>query len=195
MSNQQALTRRFGAAELTVPADELFSAWLKQQLGKSINVGRDVPSIGALWAGEGGHNGGLARDADGKPYWLIVPPTEVSSFTGEWGGYGTDEPGAKSDFDGLANTIALCDSTVDHPAAQRCRQLVHEGHNDFYLPAKREGAVLYANVPELFEKVWHYTSTQCSPIIAWGQYFADGYQDYADKYDAGRFRAVRRLDF
>jgi len=195
MSNQQALTRRFGAAELTVPADELFSAWFKQQLGMSINVGRDVPSIGAPWKGEGGSNGGLARDADGKPYWLIVPPLDVSSFTGEWGGYGTDEPGAKSDFDGLANTIALCDSSADHPAAQVCRQLVHDGHSDFYLPAKREGATLYASVPELFEKVWHFLSTQYSALSAWGQTFGGGSQFYASKYYEGRFRAVRRLDF
>lgn len=195
MSNQQTLTRRFGAAELTVPSDELFSAWFKHQLGMSINVGRDVPSIGAPWEGEGGNNGGLARDAAGKPYWLIVPPAEVSSFTGEWGGYEVDEPGAKSDFDGLANTIALCDSSVDHPAAQMCRQLVHEGHRDFYLPAKREGAVLYANVSELFEKVWHLLSTQHSAGNAWIQDFDDGFQDYANKLDLGRFRAVRRLDF
>jgi hypothetical protein len=195
MSNQQALTRRFGAAELTVPADELFSAWLKQQLGKSINVGRDVPSIGAQWEGEGGSNGGLARDADGKPYWLILPPADVSSFVGEWGGYEIDEPGAKSDFDGLANTLALCESSVDHPAAQMCRQLVYEGHRDFYLPAKRESATLYASVPELFEKVWHYTSTQYSADYAWNQYFGDGGQSIASKSSEGRFRAVRRLDF
>ncbi|MGB8422239.1 hypothetical protein [Paraburkholderia sp.] len=195
MSNQQTLTRRFGAAELTVPSDELFSAWLKHQLGMSIKVGRDVPSIGAQWEGEGGINGGLARDADGKPYWLILPPAEVSSFTGQWGGYEIDEPGAKSDFDGLANTIALCESSVDHPAAQMCRQLVYEGHSDFYLPAKREGAVLYANVPEQFEKVWHLLSTQYSANDAWLQYFGAGGQYHAYKGIKGRFRAVRRLDF
>ena len=79
MSNQ-TLSRRFGAAELTVPTDELFSAWLTQTLGKSVNVGRDVPSIGAVWPGEGGVNGGLGRKEDGTPGWLIVPPIPVGYF-------------------------------------------------------------------------------------------------------------------
>jgi hypothetical protein len=196
MDNQHSLTRRFHGADLTVPADALFAAWLEKTMGTAPSVLRDVPLIGAPWPGEGGINGGLARDEVGKPYWLILPPAHVSSFEGiEWGGQGFEEPDAKSEFDGLANTIALCDSSHDHAAARRCHGIVYDGLNDFYLPAKREAAVLFANVREEFEKAWYFTSTQYSADYAWGQYFGDGYQGHATKDFTGRVRAVRRLDF
>lgn len=195
MSNQQTLTRRFHGAELTVPADDLFAAWLKQTIAQPAPVRSAVPRIGEVWPGQGGINGGLARDADGKPYWLIVAPADIGKFESiEWGGYEIDEPSAKSEFDGLANTIALVESSTPHPAAIQCRGVDFEGHRDYYLAAKREMAVLYANVRELFEG-WHWSSTQYSADNAWGQYFGDGSQDGALKDGRGRARAVRRFDF
>ena len=205
MSSEQTITHDIAGAKLTVPVDALVSAWLEQQVERSRNfkmlgesiAGRiaSVPKIGAVWPGEGGINGGLARDEAGNPYWLIVSPGDVSLQEIEWGGRGHEEPGAQSEFDGRANTLALCESSVDHPAAQRCREIAYEGHKDFYLAATRESTVLYASVPNLFEKAWYWTSTQGSADDAWLQLFDDGGQDYALKYDQGRVRAVRRLDF
>jgi hypothetical protein len=210
MSSEQTITHDIAGAKLTVPVEALVSAWLEQQVERSRNfkmlgelmigesiVGRmaSVPKIGAVWPGEGGLNGGLARDETGNPYWLIVSPGIVSFQEIEWGGRGQEEPGAQSEFDGRANTLALCESSTDHPAAQRCREIVYEGHKDFYLPALRESAALYASVKELFDKAWYWTSTQYSADIAWIQSFDDGHQSDAYKDDQGRVRAVRRLDF
>ncbi|MGI4815881.1 MAG: hypothetical protein ACRYG5_09990 [Janthinobacterium lividum] len=195
MSEQAFITRRFGDAEVKVPESALFRAWLEKEIGQpSIDI-RSVPLVGQIWAGQGGKNGGLARDIDGRPYWLILPPADVASFEDlEYGGYGVDEPGAKCEFDGLANTRALCESKTDHPAAQCSIGLIYEGHGDFYLPSKRESATLYANVPEEFEKIRHQTSTQYSADYAWNQLFVDGYQGYWFKVIKARVRLVRRLN-
>jgi hypothetical protein len=175
VSDQQVFSRRFGGAELKVPADELFSAWIKQQLGVSVNVGRDVPSIGAAWPGEGGVNGGLGRKEDGTPEWLIVPPLEVGYFKSVcYGGYGTDVPGAKSWYDGRANTKALLAASDDHQAARLCATLAHEGHSDFFLPAKLQLAQLYASLHGVIPKEWVVSSTQSSAYNAWTQGFVDG---------------------
>jgi hypothetical protein len=205
MSNEQnVLKRRLGGGEISVPEDDLFAAWLEKVTGKSrspvieVNVvplAKSVPRIGEVWPGQGGINGGLARDENGAPYWLIVSPAEIGFFDEiQWGGYGVDVPDAKSEFDGRANTVALLATTEQHPAAQKCAAVEHEGHRDYYLPAKREMAVLYANVRELFEG-WHWSSTQYSAHNAWYQFFDDGYQVNASKSNTGRARAVRRLDF
>ncbi|MCY1299411.1 hypothetical protein D9M70_489380 [compost metagenome] len=48
-------------------------------------------------------------------------------------------------------------------------------------------------MPELFEKGWHWSSTQFSPYDAWIQDFDDGAQYDGHKDDEGRARAVRRV--
>jgi hypothetical protein len=196
MSNEHTLTRRFGAAELTLPADELFAAWLKQQLGKTVNVGRDVPSIGAVWPGEGGVNGGLGRKEDGTPEWLIVPPIPVGYFKDvEYGSRGVDIDGAASWYDGLANTRALLAAGGSYPAARKCADLVYEGHHDYFLPAKLQLAQIYASLHGVIPKEWVLSSTQYSAYDAWIQTFDHGYTLYWDKgYGAGAL-AVRSISF
>lgn len=72
--------------------------------------------------------------------------------------------------------------------------LTADGHSGFVLPNRREQAILYGNVPELFEKAWYWSGvTHAShPSYAWRQYFDDGSQyDFHKDYDS-RARAVRR---
>jgi hypothetical protein len=196
MSKEQTLSRRFGAAEVTVPADELFSAWFKQQLGMTVNVGRDVPSIGAVWPGEGGINGGLGRREDGTPEWLIVPPIAVGYFKEvEYGGRGVDVDGATSWYDGRANTAALLAAGGDYSAARKCAELVHEGHKDYFLPAKLQLAQIYASLYGVVPKEWVWTSTQYSANGAWGQLFGIGDTDYWDEDDRAGALAVRSISF
>ena len=197
MSNeQQTLSRRFGAAEVTVPADELFSAWFRQQLGMSVNVGRDVPSIGAAWPGEGGVNGGLGRKEDGTPEWLIVPPIDVGYFKEvTYGGYGKDVPGAASWYDGRANTAALLAAGDAYEAARKCADLSHEGHSDYFLPAKLQLAQVYASLYGVVPKEWVLSSTQYSAYSAWGQYFANGDTSYWTKDGTAGALAVRSISF
>ena len=66
---------------------------------------------------------------------------------------------------------------------------------DYTLPKRKEQAVLFGNVPELFEKASYWS---CEPYAsdagyAWYQYFYDGSQYDFPKGDELRARAVRRL--
>jgi hypothetical protein len=154
----------------------------------------DTPRLGSYWDGQGGVFAGTIRGRDGHPdYHLIVasgPGGEVEDLA--WGGYGK-ESGATSAWDGLANTRALFESEIDHPAAQWASALENEGLADWYLPAQAELAMAWVNVPDLFSKGWHWSSSQFSAGSAWYQYFTDGYQGYGDKDGEFRARAVRRL--
>jgi hypothetical protein len=159
----------------------------------------EVKAPGHLHLGElcphyGGVFAGLVRGQDEKPdYYLFVPPDMAAQTTLPWGGYQHDEPGAKDAHDGLANTIELCESKIEHPAAQFARDLELYGLKDYYLPSREELRLCFINCRSLFEPQWHWSSTQYSAAYAWMQYFFNGSQDYGHKGFDGRVRAVRRL--
>ena len=146
------------------------------------------PRIGQQWDEQDGIYAGVMRGIDGAPdYHLIVTEHEA---TFAWGAQGTEEPGAKSDHNGLANTRALVASQHVHPAAEWAAE---QQGPDCYLPSRRELRLCWVNVPELFDaQAWYWASTQYSPFTAWGQTFDDG-QHYTGKSFEGRVRAVRRL--
>ena len=153
-----------------------------------------VPQIGQPWPGQGGIYAGRARGEGGRDYHLIVSLPALGTHPEiAWGAAGEDEPGARSEWDGAANTRALAASSNKHPAATWAAELEIEGHTDWYLPGRRELALCYATVPELFEKKWHWSSTQYSPHDAWVQGFVGGYQYDAHKDYTCRARAVRRF--
>lgn len=160
---------------------------------KPIDSVGSIPAIGEYWPGQGGVNAGLMRGENGQPdYWLIVPTDE--SLQGKelaYGGYQKDEPEAASRRDGSANTLHLAQGS--HPAAAWCSGLTVEGHSDLYLPAIDELALCMANVSELFEKAWHWSSTQRSANIAFVQHFVGGGQDNYVKNGELRVRPVRRF--
>jgi len=154
-----------------------------------------TPLPGELWPGQGGKNAGLIVPPDGsRPYYVIVaehPDGQIAKIA--WGGYGKDEPGAKSHWDGWANAKALVESEHEHPAAEWARGLVIDGLSDFYLPARRELALVEINMAALFPKGWYLTSTQYSPSSAYDQVFADGSPYHISKDYEVRALAVRRL--
>ncbi|AZD93072.1 MULTISPECIES: DUF1566 domain-containing protein [Pseudomonas] len=152
-----------------------------------------IPAIGEYWPGEGGVNGGLFQGGD-RPYYLIVPTGEDVEADLEWGGYGQELDGAKSPWDGQANTAYLASSNRehDHPAAQFCANFERDGHKDFYLMARREATHLEITVPHLFSKPWHWTSTQCSAYGAYDMDFEDGWLDDGGKGNERVVRPVRR---
>ncbi|WP_340052085.1 DUF1566 domain-containing protein [Pseudomonas proteolytica] len=152
-----------------------------------------IPAIGEYWTGEGGVNGGLFPGGD-KPYYLIVPTGSDAEATHEWGGYGQELDGAKSPWDGQANTAHLASSNRehDHPAAQFCAAFERDGHKDFYLMARREASFLEITVPQVFTQAYHWTSSQRSANGAHDMDFGDGWLNYDGK-DSGRLaRPVRR---
>lgn len=153
-----------------------------------------VPPLGAIWPGEGGVNAGLVRGHGGTPdYYLIVPTGDDAEFEDlAYGLRAVEVEGANSPWDGLANTRALLASGKHHPAAMAAAGFARDGHNDYYLPARRELQVAEANVPEVFSKVLHWSSSQYSAYYAYLMYFSDGHQGFNDKDYEARVRPVRR---
>jgi hypothetical protein len=132
----------------------------------------------------------------GKPgsgqaaYPLLVPHGDEFEIEGAWGGYGHDEPGAACQWDGLANTRALVESSVDHPLAKFCAA---RGAG-LYMPASRELMALAANGCSAFNPDRAYaSSTQYSRDLACNQDFGYGNAYLNFKSWAGwRARPVRR---
>ena len=184
------------------PADSGWRELLKQLLTPqpvsatlSETTPTTPPAIGRFWAEQGGVYAGLMRGHGDVPdYHLIVAAGAEGHHKGlEWGGGGITVEGASSDFDGLANTLALFHAESKHPAAEFAASLLIEGHSDWYLPSRRELRLLWCTVPELFEGGWYWSSTQYSAFDAWDQGFGDGTQSGNVKAYEGRVRAVRRF--
>lgn len=153
-----------------------------------------LPTFGEIVPGEGGRLGGIMRGAvvNGvrqPDYALIVPDMPTISLA--WGKYGEEVPGADSLTDGLTNTKAMLKKKC--PPALHIAKMTVDGHSDFYLPARGELWALRANAPELFDKVWHWGSTQNSRDGAVVQDFEDGISTWYGKDYECRVRAVRRV--
>jgi len=193
----ETVTVRVGRAEISVPAEDVAQHIIASLTGQQAALATtSPPKIGEPWPGQGGIYAGMMRNPGGRDYHLIYPTAEMG---GEHEGIrwsedsDADIDGADSEWDGLANTRALVESDIDCPAAEWADGLVIEGHADYYLPSRRELALAWANIPERFEKVWHWSSTQHSSGAAFTQHFRDGSQ-YCDLSSASyRARAVRRV--
>jgi len=186
-------TLQIGDTSISVPLKKILKAILEdaaQELAPS-----NAPQVGESWPGQGGKVAGLIKPDDGtEPYFLIVSTSKAGRNKGiAYGGYGTDEPGAASKWDGKANTLSLVNSETEHPAAEWAAGLTIEGHSDWYLPARRELALAEINVSELFDKEWHLSSTQCSSYDAWAQGFYGGSQGSIGKGGGYCAVAVRRV--
>lgn len=151
-----------------------------------------APAIGQPW--QGGIYAGLVRGIAGAPDYHLIVSDPASHFEDvEWGSYGEKEAGATCPFDGLANTLALLESGRSHPAAEKAAAVRDGGFEDWYLPARRELAIAYWNLPGIFASDWYWSSTQYSANNAWSQYFDDGYQSTGYKTSEFRAFAVRRF--
>lgn len=153
-----------------------------------------LPTFGAIVPGEGGHLAGIMRgpvvNGERYPdYAIIVAITPAVLLP--WGEYGKEVAGAGSLTDGLANTQAMLKAKC--PPALHVAGIEIEGHKDYYLPARSELWAARANVPELFDKAWHWSSTQHSRISAFVQDFEDGGSFWDGKVYEHRVRAVRRI--
>ena len=63
------------------------------------------------------------------------------------------------------------------------------------LPTRRELALLYANLRELFQREWYWSSEPQEPKsqLVWGQNFTSGIQTMYGRPFRGRARSVRRV--
>lgn len=156
-----------------------------------------LPSFGEIVPGEGGRLGAIMRGemVDGvrlPDYAVIVPDAKGTQIAkAAYGCYGVDIAGTGSLLDGLANTRAMAAAGSD--TAKKVLDMKVNGHADLYIPSRGEMWALRANVPELFEKEYHWTSTQGGRYYAYVQYVAYGYSGWGTKGNDYRVRAVRRI--
>ena len=152
-----------------------------------------LPRVGAYWPEQGGIYAGLIRGTDGQPDQHLIIATDLRAEFADvvWGERGVDVPGAASQLDGLANTLAMAEA--GNEAARQILTLVIDGRSGFYIPSIRELSLARANAPEAFQRGWYWSSTQYSAHYAWSQNFDDGFQYTTGKRTALRARAVRRF--
>ena len=125
---------------------------------------KQVPRIGTEWPGQGGVYAGLCRGVDGQPDFHLFVHAEEKESI-QW-----------------------------QPAIDWAKTLEADGHKDFALPTRKEQAVLFGNVPELFQPKWYWSCEDASdPGSAWCQHFSGGTRDVGWKDGDYRARAVRRL--
>ncbi|WP_206950988.1 hypothetical protein [Trinickia acidisoli] len=153
----------------------------------------NVPAIGDYWAGQGGVYAGIMPDYVGsRPYHLIVSIDEALAVA--WGGYGREEPKARSKSDGDANTQVLERCPHRHPAAHWAADYRKDGHDDFHLPAQLELEAAMTLLSDHFTPSdWYWSSTDHSATEAEG-HNRNGV-DFAQMFKTfeGRARAVRRI--
>ncbi|HHF7347013.1 TPA: hypothetical protein ACPSKE_000171 [Legionella feeleii] len=130
----------------------------------------------------------------------------------------SNDTGADSNSNGLANTTVLETPAGQYPAAQACSNKTTQGYSDWYLPAICEmgydasgdgsgcgsaGAPLLQNLYSNLKTngniggfgsaiYWSSTEASASPlIVAWLQLFINGSQTFANKPLNSRVRCVR----
>ena len=172
----EKITVYFAGAELTLPALQV--AELLVDRLRNNKVPSDavvVPTIGERWDQYAGIYAGVARartDVD----WangVAFPNVDYHLIV----------------LDEHPDEISWTDAMA---WAQRFEDQVdpHAG-----LPLRAEQALMFANVPELFQKTWYWSREQYAGAAgsAWCQDFDDGYQYSSDKSACLRARAVRRV--
>ena len=123
-----------------------------------------VPRIGQVWPGQGGIYRGIVRGLAGAPDQFLILADAAPPSRLNWS-------------DAVAWALAVS----------------ADGHTDFGLPTRPEGATLFAtNACEL--EGWLWLGEQYSREGAWGQLFGVGSQGSYIKSYEGRARAVRRFN-
>jgi hypothetical protein len=148
------------------------------------------PLPGQYWPAQKGWYAGICRSEDGLTGWHLILPKGPKFYFKDvtWGERGHDIAGAKNNFDGPANTIAMAEA--GSALALKIRKLP----GDCYLPSRFESALLYAMLRDQIELGdCYWTSTQYSDGYAWFQLFSLGSQGCLSKRSTCRARAVRRL--
>lgn len=104
----------------------------------TMKTARAAPAIGTALAG--GFYAGRIRTAT-LAYDLIVAPRALELAAKRWNTTLKAVTGAGSSFDGAANTRAMAEA--GSRLAKSILALSHEGHDDWYLPARDELELLY----------------------------------------------------
>lgn len=157
-----------------------------------------LPALGTLLPDQGGYYHGAFQLA-GQLWGEVTAPKATGELVGvAWHAKYADVPGARSSFDGLANTQAMAEA--GSKLAQQALATRINGLDGWYLAA-RGGLLLQRDnlqhlLPEdeAFEPRWYWSSTQSSRRNAFYQNFGYGSTDARFKYwEGGCARFVRRF--
>jgi len=132
---------------------------------------------------------------EGETHGIIAAASDHSTST-QWGCFGTTIPGADGTAlgTGLQNTLDIvAGCSAAGIAAQICNDLELNGYDDWYLPGKDELNKLYLSKDLIgsFAGGDYWSSSECSNLNAWRQYFDYGSQSCNGKNYTNRVRAVR----
>lgn len=122
------------------------------------------PAIGQYWPGQGGIYVGVSAGIHGAPDAYLIR--------------GVGQPADELNWK----------AAVDWAKAYTA-----DGHTDFHLAERLEGALLYANDAAMRGTGWTWLGTEYGGSSAWFQDFSYGFQDGHHKSYEGRAVAVRRL--
>ncbi len=160
-----------------------------------------LPKPGAKF--EGGFFAGRFFIGD-QPHALIVAPKAEGQIEPMcWNDSLKNVAGATSYCDGLANTKAMAKAGSE--LAKKMLALRIGGFSDWHLPSRLQLLVAYYELAsvkafaegakEAFDRNWYWSSTQHAEYAdyAWGQDFGYGGQDFWNKGNNGRARAVRTI--
>lgn len=178
-----------GGNSVALPAHAAVKQLLEQMERQPHQPAASIrPKIGEYMPGQGGIYVGDILGDDGVVYGLIDAGKDAA-VKGSWGAEG--EIKGLSQWDGLTNTNAL--RTRGCPVADLVAGYERDGHTDFYLPSRRELIVAAANVPHLFDKDWHWTSTPYGSVNAWAVGFENGSCNIRDRLNEFLARPFRRF--
>ena len=131
-------------------------------------------------------------------HYLEAAPYDQSSANIQWynGRYIKTGAQATGVGTGEKNTKAIIDAQgLGNYAARICYDLELGGYSDWFLPSKDELNLMYEKLCKKglggFEAYYYWSSTEYHENGAWIRDFAYGGQNYNDKYDYQRVRAVR----
>jgi len=129
----------------------------------------DIPTIPGT-PFQGGFYVGRIR-IDDVVHALIVSPQAGDVDDTSWGARGKDVPGARSFFDGRANTLAMAEA--GSKLAQRVLQMDINGFTDWYLPSRDELELLYRHLKPTKQENWCWRGDNPSSVPAGYAYASD----------------------
>ena len=106
----------------------------KLEAGQPLTAGQQI---------EGGYFAGIIH-INGQKFGIVVSPKEGDLEDQQWGEFNQELEGARSFFDGQANTQAMAEAGSE--LAKAIQALDINGHADWYLPARDELELVYRNL-------------------------------------------------
>lgn len=129
----------------------------------------------------------------------IIRPSELPQIDMYWDGQGGIFAGIMRGRDGGKDYALIKGPNIESGEWQetldRAAAIEVYGHKDFRLPYRAELSLLYANLPDRFEKKWYWSCEQhpADENSAFAQSFFNGYQNVINEDDTCLGCAVRTI--